>query len=508
MTEPGANGRLLARNSALNLVGHVLPLVLAIVAIPPLVRGLGVERFGVLTLIWAAIGYFSLFELGLSRALTQVVAHRLGNGGAKDVPAITGTALLLLFALGSIGGMVLAALTPILVRSLLSIPAGWQQEATRAFWILSASLPLVVTTVGLRGLMEAHQHFGVATALRAPLAAFNFLGPLLLLPFSRSLVPAVTVLALGRAAGFVAHLIACFRIYPGLRHGLALRAEHATALLRFGGWTTVSNIVSPMMVFLDRFIVGAMLPLAAVAHYVTPYEAVVKILIIPVSLLGVMLPAFAATVTTNPERMRLLYDRSLRTVMLASFPVALVAVVLAREGLFLWVGPVLPRESAIVLQWLAIGVFISAIAQSPFTALQSAGMPDVIAKLHLLELPVYLTAIFILVRSFGLPGVAMAWTLRAAIDAVALLVAARRKLSLPLMPSLGGAWTALLMLAALAGGALLRDVQTKLPYLVIVLLAFVVLSWYLLLSPDERESLRSWFRRPAAIDETRLEEMA
>lgn len=508
MTEPGTNGRLLARNSALNLVGHVLPLVLAIVAIPPLVRGLGAERFGVLTLIWAAIGYFSLFELGLSRALTQAVAHRLANGGVKDVPAMTGTALLLLFALGAVGGLVLAALTPVLVRSLLGIPPEWRQEATRAFWILSASLPLVVTTVGLRGLMEAYQHFGVATALRTPLAAFNFLGPLLLLPFSRSLVPAVTVLALGRAAGFAAHAITCFRIYPGLRHGLAPRVEHAMALLRFGGWTTVSNIVSPMMVFLDRFVVGAMLPLAAVTHYVTPYEAVVKLLIVPISLLSVMLPAFASIVATNRPLMNELYDRSLRAVMLVTFPIVLVAAVLAREGLLLWVGPVLPPASAVVLQWLAIGVFLSAIAQPPFTALQSAGMPDVIAKIHLLELPVYSVTIFLLIRAFGLPGVAMAWTLRAGLDAAALLWVAHRRLGTPLVPRIGGLWAPALMILAAAAGALLDDTQAKLPYVVVVLLAFGALSWLMLLTPGERESIKGWFRRPAAIDEARLEELA
>jgi O-antigen/teichoic acid export membrane protein len=502
------NGRLLARNSALNLFGHVLPIILAIVAIPPLVRGLGAERFGVLTLAWAAIGYFSLFELGLSRALTQAVAQRLGNGGEKEVPAITWTAILLLFVLGIVGGVVLAVLTPVLVNELLNIPAEWRQEATFAFWILSASLPLVVTTVGLRGLMEAHQHFGVATALRAPLAAFNFVGPLLLLPFSRSLVPAVTILAIGRAIGFIAHLVVGLRVYPELRQGIVVRLEHAVPLLRFGGWTTISNVVSPMMVFLDRFVVGAMLPLAAVAHYVTPYEAVVKLLIIPMSLLGVMLPAFASVVTTNRPLMAQLYDRSLRTVMLVTFPVVLFAIVLAREGLLLWVGPVLPRESTLVLQWLAIGVFFSAIAQAPFTALQSAGMPDVIAKIHVLELPVYMMAIFWLITVFGLPGVAIAWTLRAALDAIALIWAAHRRLGVPFAPRIGGYWPPVLMVLTMAGGALLDDTQAKLPYLAVVLLAFVLLSWFTLLTPAERESFRDWFRRPAGIDDARLEELA
>ena len=47
--------------------------------IPRVVAGLGMERFGLLTLVWTAIGYFGLFDFGLGRALTQQVAGRLAK---------------------------------------------------------------------------------------------------------------------------------------------------------------------------------------------------------------------------------------------------------------------------------------------------------------------------------------------------------------------------------------------------------------------------------------------
>src|SRR5258705_13553401 len=71
------SGRLLARNAVWNLLGNGTPMIVAVVCIPILIRGLGKERFGVLTLVWAVIGYASLFDLGLGRALTQLVARKL-----------------------------------------------------------------------------------------------------------------------------------------------------------------------------------------------------------------------------------------------------------------------------------------------------------------------------------------------------------------------------------------------------------------------------------------------
>src|SRR5258708_9530063 len=103
-TEPasrGANmhlmrGRLLARNVIWNLVGSGAPMIVAVFCIPILIRGLGTARFGVLTLAWALIGYASLFDLGLGRALTQLVAKKLGAGEDREIPALVWTSLLLM----------------------------------------------------------------------------------------------------------------------------------------------------------------------------------------------------------------------------------------------------------------------------------------------------------------------------------------------------------------------------------------------------------------------------
>jgi O-antigen/teichoic acid export membrane protein len=71
------HGRLLARNVVWNLIGGGAPMLVAVFCIPILAKGLGTDRFGVLALAWALIGYTSLFDLGLGRALTQLVAKKL-----------------------------------------------------------------------------------------------------------------------------------------------------------------------------------------------------------------------------------------------------------------------------------------------------------------------------------------------------------------------------------------------------------------------------------------------
>ena len=489
------SSRALARNTVLNVLGQVVPMLAAVIAIPILIHHLGAPRFGVLTLAWAAIGYFSLFDLGLGRALTQAVAVRLdAPERAPELPSVAWTALALMLLLGIVGGILLALLTPWIVLRGLNIPPSLVVESLGAFYLLAASLPFVVTTAGLRGLLEAHQHFGAATALRIPLALFTFIGPLAVLPFSTGLVPIVTVLVVGRIGTWLAHLVVCLGRYHYLHGGIQVRPDVMAPLLRFGGWMTVSAVVSPVMAYLDRFLIGAILPLAAVAHYVTPYELVTKLLVVPQAMVVAAFPAFAATYATDRARTAVFFDRTLRVVLLVMFPLLLTVVLFAREGLTLWVGAEFAAPSTAVLQWLAIGVFINAMAQAPYVVLQSTGRPDLNAKLHLLELPIYLVALWWLAQRYGIVGVAMAWTARAAIDAVALvLLASRRVAGAPRQIPL--TMLTLVGVPALLGlVTLIDDVAVKAVVLVVVLGVFGFLGWTRLVQPAERDGLLDWAR--------------
>ncbi|MGI9179338.1 MAG: flippase [Longimicrobiaceae bacterium] len=479
-------GRLLARNTGWNLLSQGVPMLAALIAIPFLIHGLGTHRFGVLTLVWVAIGYFSLFDLGLGRALTQLVAERLGTGREEEIPSLTWTALVVVFLMGAMGSLLLILLAPWLVRSALNIPPELHQESVYALYLLALSLPWMISGIALRGLLEAVQRFDLVAAVRIPTGAFSFLGPLLVLPFSSSLVPVVAVLLVSRFAGWALQLLLCLRAIPELRARIRLQFAAVGPLLRFGGWMTITNVVSPIMVYADRLLIGAFLSVAAVAYYVTPYEVVTKMWLIPGALVGVLFPAFATSFAADRAHTAALFDRGLRLLVLVLFPLTLLAVSFAHLGLELWVGSEFAENGARVAQWLAVGVFLNCLAQVPFAVVQGAGRPDLTGKLHLVELPLYLLAMGWLLSSYGIIGVAVAWTVRAGLDMVVLLAMARRFLpesaaSLRRINALIGGSLLALTLVALPAGLLLQTA-----FAALVLGLFGIAAWrYLLTSPEQ-----------------------
>lgn len=424
------SGKLLAKNTLLNLLGNLLPIAISIVAVRLLVDGLGTERFGLLNLAWIIIGYFSLFDLGLGRALTKLVAERLESARRDEIPDIFRTTIVLMLIASSIGGGIAAALTPWFVRSVLHLQGELRHEGIQSFLILAAAIPWVVVTAGLRGYLEAFQRFDLVTAVRVPMSVFSYVGPLLVLPFYQSLTPVVVVLMAGRVIGTIVHFGLCLKLSPELLQTWKISFANIGELFRFGGWLTVSAIVGPFMIYMDRFLIGAYLSVTAVAYYATPYELVSRFALLSGALAGVMFPAFATSYIQDIHQAQRLYLRSVKYLALALFPVALGCIVFAYDGLLVWLGVEFALNSALVLKILSIGMWMNNLALMPFSLIQAAGKPDLSAKIHIVELPFYLILLIWLTNSFGIIGVAIAWTLRSFIDTLLMFAVGHRILEL------------------------------------------------------------------------------
>ena len=71
------------KNIGSGLAARVWTVVLGLVALPVLVRGLGAERYGLLALSLAVIGFASIADLGVGNSLpriTSVMSSSARNG--------------------------------------------------------------------------------------------------------------------------------------------------------------------------------------------------------------------------------------------------------------------------------------------------------------------------------------------------------------------------------------------------------------------------------------------
>lgn len=416
--------RSFAHGIAWNLVGAGVPLLFAFVAIPILLSRYGNARFGFLTIVWSLIGYFSIFDFGIGRALTKVVSDRIGARNTVDIPDITATALRVMTMLGILAAAIIEVAAPQLI-GLLKIDPSLLQEAITSLRVLGLSIPFVILSAGLIGILEAHGQFQSINIVRLTMGLLNFAAPLLMLHWSNHLVPATVSLAISRV------------VTTGLYHARvrqldsintapgSYRKHHIRELLGFGGWITLSNLISPLMAQLDKVVIGGVVALALLPFYSVPADLVNRFSFAPISMIGVFFPAFALTWASGKRAaIPAMYANASKAMCAALFPAALCMYAFAPEGLALWMGHDFSLQSAPLLRWLAIGLLVNSIARVPHALLQSIGKPSTTAKLHMLELPIYGLGLWLLLSHFGILGAAIAWTGRMVLDFLLLVFCA------------------------------------------------------------------------------------
>ena len=432
----------ISRHTIYNLIGHVVPMVVALATIPVYLRVLGEARYGALSLVWLLFGYFGLSDLGLGQAAAQHLAQ-MGARPTSERATVVWTALCLSLGLGALGAAVAAPIAIWFFAHQFTATADLLTELHAALpWAL-ALIPATTVASVLTGSLQAHRLFAQISVIGVAANVSMLLVPLVVAatwgPELPNLVGAVLTV---RIAAVVAMFAVCNTNAVRLR-GAGGSWAVARRLLRFGGWFTVSATVGPLMIVLDRFAIGAQLDAKAVSRYTVPFQLAERATLLSASLNYALFPRIAAA-TTPAERLAL-SRRALQIVAVATtLPIA-IAVLGTDHFLAWWISPEMAADAGQAARVLCLGFWINSMAIVPYNYLQATGRPDTVAKCHLAELGPYLLALWGAVSTWGLVGAAIVFSARTLADFI-LLARATDLLSMAVRLL---AWPVVLLLTAL-----------------------------------------------------------
>jgi O-antigen/teichoic acid export membrane protein len=404
------------RNTLINLAGATAPMLMSLVIVPVYLRLVGEARFGVLVLVWLFVGYFEFFDFGIGKATANHMA-RLRDAPIADREAAFWTGALINGMLGLLGGLVLLVAAHYGVNAYFrdKLSGELEGEIRTALPWMAAAVPVgTVSAVGVAAL-EARERFLTLNMLQVLVTALIQLLPLLVAwwrgPALDGLIAATVICRIGANLPV---FLACRRYVP-LQGRPRLRKSLAAPLFRYGGWVTVTAVIGPILVSVDRLLIGSQIGLSAVTHYTVPYNLATKFQILPGSLMRTLFPRFSLL---EWEECAPLARRAVFALAAITLPLTVAAAIVMKPFLSLWISAGFAEIAAPVGEILLIGVWINSLAWVPAVMLQGQGRPAIVAKLHAMELVPYVAILWIGVAWGGLLGAAWAWVLRVAIDAL------------------------------------------------------------------------------------------
>lgn len=376
-------------------------------------RQIDVESFGLLTLVFSLVGYATVLDGGVARAVIREVARHRAN--KDETIKVVGTGFWLVLVLGALSASVLTWISSDLA-GWLKVSGDLEQTASSVFSITGmVVVPLLLTALWVAPL-EGMGQFRALNIIRG----LGYLAIFAAISLAVWIKPSLTSAAYGLLVGRLLMAgMACMASYRSL--GVLPLAFDRPALVRlyhFGGWLTMSNIISPAIEYVDRFVLSAMAGAGRVGYYTGPSEMLAKLSTIPHAVARALFPQLSALAAgTKP---------TLKDTLLPISVQGVIGVVVVCGALFfgdrimgLWLGQIYAEISGPLLKIMSIGFLCNALNLIPYTALQAAGRSKQTALVYVVELVPYLLLIMFMVNQFGLYGAAWSWVIKTVFELVA-----------------------------------------------------------------------------------------
>ena len=401
------------KNVGINFFGLVLPTFVSLVTVPSYIRLLGVERYGVIALVWTLIGYFSILDLGMSMAAQNHISKALASKDSDECARVFWSATWLNLVTGIIGGLIIYFGAFLYTAYFSKVSPELQHEVYMALPWLAIAIPIANVSWVFGGAINGAERFGVYNTNQTlgtfafqllPLGVAWWMGP------SLQNVLAAAVVARLFAAGLLGR--SALKVL-NLRRILPPQLGVAKGLFNFGGWMLVTSVAFMVADSLDKVFLGSGLGARYVTFYTVPQNLVTRLNIVPTALGRTLFPRLSAVGRDHAD---LIVQQSLEFLNGAFTPIALGAMFVLGPFLHIWVGNEIATIAAPVGRILIVTVWLVGQANVSRIMIQSQVNPAVAARVGLLELPVYAAGLWFGIKYFGLTGAAVAVGGRALFD--------------------------------------------------------------------------------------------
>lgn len=440
--------RTIARNTVFNVAGRVWEALAGMGLTIYTIDRVGLEGFGLWSLVALFTGYAALFDFGVSSAFTKYIATFATRGERDRVSAVVSTGVYFYAALGLVAVAVGWPLIDVLLRGLLSLmnvlnPGRTQVIASNALWdeariLLRGALILFVAgncAAPFSALQAGLQRMGLTNAIGFAASLVKVLATVVFLESNQGVRGLLYASSVVFVFTTLMNVVAAYRIFPGL-HCNPVRMEKAIfgSLLSFGWRSQVARLANLINFQTDRMIVAVATGgnLDLVGMYRIGEDLAAKVRQAPILMVSALVPAVSSLdARDDRERLLTLYLRSTKYVAAVTAPAALYFLGSAEMLLSLYADKSTVGQAAWIARIIIVG-YVMNVLPGPGVSIAlgkgNAGLPmvaGIISMVGNVGLTVFLYA------SIGFYGIPLGTALALGLSTTWFFAAMRREVPVP-----------------------------------------------------------------------------
>jgi O-antigen/teichoic acid export membrane protein len=419
----------LIHNTLFNLVGRVWPLLLGLITTPYVINELGLEPYGVLSLVGTVLGYLVLLDLGLNTSLIKYLAQYYAVRDFETIKDYLGTSFVVYTIIGLIGCLIIIGLTNFLVGSLLKISPDLQPLARFAFHVAAISFFIGLISSIFQAVLVGFQRYDLSNSIDLLINTARSIGTVLILWqglwFREIILFHLVVSLIGLGITF----LLSSQLLPGFR--LAFVPNIARTLMGFGAMTLISRISGLLLFQFNRLYIGFALGAVIVTYYAVADTLGRQMHGFSQSMTLAVFPLTSELkMTDRLQTLRYLYLRGMKWSIIIATAMTAVVGALSFKLLYYWLGPDFAQVSTSLLQLLLITYCAAAFTTVSYFIVDGVGLPHYNAFFALMTAIINVVGCIILVPKLGLLGAGVANVLVIGVIPIYLYIVERKVLDI------------------------------------------------------------------------------
>lgn len=419
----------ITKNVVYNFTGQLILLLLGFFTTPFIIHKLGNESYGILAIVTAVVGYFSILDLGLGISVIKYLADYHAKEDSKAIEKVIGTALTTYIIIGLLGAALITIFVQPLTRHFLHISAPLIPIAVMVFYVSAIGFLINMILAVFHAVPSAMQRMDILNSRNIFFGLLNTLGIIGLLILGFNLLAVVIWSVVVSAIATLAFLIMILKLLPGISIKLSFERKIFLKLLKFGTFKSLSNIFGQVVFQLDKLFIGIFHPISAVTFYVAPVNLVQKGLSGILNVTSAVFPAMSSSYATSDiQRVRDLYLHMSKFITFIVFPLMSCLFIFSDQIIGFWLGNNYISRSAPVLRILTPAYFVAAMSAPGVVATDALNMPQIATLFSSVSAVINLSTALILIPKLGIEGAAWALLINFIVQVPVFLMVVHKKL--------------------------------------------------------------------------------
>jgi O-antigen/teichoic acid export membrane protein len=402
--------RRFSANALFNVSSWFIPAVAYFFAVPITVRGLGPDRYGLLTIVGALAGYLALMDMGLATAIVRYLSYYRALDEGRPMVGIVKFAFAWFFVAGVIGAAVLFFGAPWFVQSVLKVPKDLWPMAETVVRLTAADFFLAMILSVASAIPPGFLRYDMSALGGAIFGTLGAVGPAALVSLGYGLKAIVLFGIVSNAAAVAMYSVFALRLFRTvtLTSGPEWKSVRRGAMA-FGGLNALSRINGAVASQTNRLVVGIAGGTSDLAYYQVPNLISTNVNEMLARVAQVLFPTGADLMARQDrEGVNRLYLRSSRLLFLVNASATMGVCLFAAPLLRYWVSPRFADKGALALLLFTVAQAVNACSMAMGNLSLSAGRAGVNLAFAASSTAISIAAVYPLTVRYGIAGAAAA----------------------------------------------------------------------------------------------------